>query len=154
MTRWLVAAALIAMPAAALAGDRVRLDTATVEQLDAIDGVSPELAEAIVKLRADRGRIASIEELRILPGVDAEALDGLRAATEIPITAAAGGGRSFSSAELRSFWSIRIHGGGSDERRSPTSAAKRSSAALRNPASAASYSRRCARSLARPRSSV
>lgn len=81
--------------AAAASGD-VDLSTATAAELDAVEGVSTEAAEAIVAHRATH-RIASVEQLRILPALDAAGLDSLRAHGTIPIQAAMTGGRSFEN---------------------------------------------------------
>jgi competence protein ComEA len=98
--RTFVLGLLLAFAGPALAADRLLLDSATVEQLDAVEGVSPELAEAIVGLRAARGgHLTSIEELRVLPGADAAALEGLRRATRVEVQFPTGAKKTYASAD-------------------------------------------------------
>lgn len=47
--------------------DKINLNTADRAELERVDGVGPKRAEAILKLRAERGRFKSIEELDDLP---------------------------------------------------------------------------------------
>ena len=47
----------------------VDLNTATVEQLDALPGLGPVLAERIIEYRTERGRFESVEELREVTGI-------------------------------------------------------------------------------------
>ena len=78
------------MSSTALAATDVNINRADVAQLSAIDGVDMALATDIVKLRADRGRLSSVEALRVLPGASKEALASLRRHTvvdvEFPLT--------------------------------------------------------------------
>lgn len=55
------------------AGDnsgKLNLNVATVEQLEAIDGISHELAEEIVKIRTENGEFVDMSELLDIDGVD------------------------------------------------------------------------------------
>lgn len=45
------------------------LNAATVEQLDALPGVGPVLADRIVSWRTENGRFASVDQLREVPGI-------------------------------------------------------------------------------------
>ena len=56
-----------------------------------IEGVSPELASSIVALRSERGRLGSVEALRILPGADDSSLDALRRNTTLDLPVRRGG---------------------------------------------------------------
>jgi len=68
------------------------LDRATAEQLAALDGVDPGLAERIVALRTARGgHLGSVEELRVLDGMSPRALDALRQNTGVELVVGAGG---------------------------------------------------------------
>lgn len=58
----------------------VRLSTATPEQLDALDGVGPALAQRIVQERTRRGGFASVDDLAEVPGIGPKRLEALRAA--------------------------------------------------------------------------
>lgn len=67
----MLALALCAAPA--LAGDndgKINLNVATVEQLEAIDGISHELAEKIVEQRKENGEFVDMSELLDIDGVD------------------------------------------------------------------------------------
>jgi hypothetical protein len=91
---------LTAMMATALAGDPITLDSATVEQLASLEHVDQGQAEAIVALRDARGgQLSSVEELRVLPGIDGATLSDLRQSTEIEIHVPVGRGKTYSSAE-------------------------------------------------------
>jgi competence protein ComEA len=79
---------LIGVPGAALspAGDGaggaaapVDLNTATVEQLDALPGVGPVLARRIVDWRQAHGGFRSIEDLQQVPGIGARKFSDLKA---------------------------------------------------------------------------
>ena len=56
----------------------VELNTATVEQLDALPGVGPVTAAAIVAWRASNGRFASVEQLGEVDGIGPARLEKLR----------------------------------------------------------------------------
>lgn len=51
------------------AASKVNLNTATAEQLDALPGVGPVLAQAILRHRQQRGRFGSVAELQEVDGV-------------------------------------------------------------------------------------
>lgn len=56
----------------------VDLNTATVEQLDALPGVGPVTAKAIVAWRAAKGRFASVDQLGEVDGIGPGKLEKLR----------------------------------------------------------------------------
>ena len=62
--------------------DLATSDAATLAQAAEIDG---ELAVAIVALREERGALASVEELRILPGMDDASLARVRRNTSVTV---------------------------------------------------------------------
>lgn len=66
----------------------ISLNHATVEQLTQVDGVDEALAKQIVALREQRGRLGSVEALRVLD-IQPDVLDNLRRETviELPISA-------------------------------------------------------------------
>jgi hypothetical protein len=69
------------------------LDRASVADLAKIEHVGEPLAKEIVKLRQARGgHLTSVDELRAVPGMTAQALESLRAGTgvELSITGATG----------------------------------------------------------------
>jgi competence protein ComEA len=69
------AAAAGAPPAA---GGPISLGTATVEELDTIEGIGPVTAEDILEFRDERGGVASIDELDEISGIGPATMDALR----------------------------------------------------------------------------
>jgi competence protein ComEA len=59
---------------------KVSLATATVEQLDAIDGIGPTLARRIVEYRDQHGGFRSVDELRQVDGIGEKRFESLREA--------------------------------------------------------------------------
>lgn len=73
------AAATAAVSAGGPAGTGpVSLSSATVEQLDGLDGIGPTLAARIVAWRTQHGGFSSIEQLLEVPGIGPTRLDVLR----------------------------------------------------------------------------
>ena len=58
----------------------VRLSTATLEQLDTLDGVGPALAQRIIDARQRRGGFSRLEDLAEVPGIGPKRLEALRGA--------------------------------------------------------------------------
>jgi competence protein ComEA len=56
----------------------VRLNTATLEQLDALPGVGPVTAQKILDYRQEHGAFSSIEDLDAIPGIGSARLEQLR----------------------------------------------------------------------------
>jgi competence protein ComEA len=56
----------------------VSLSSATVEQLDALDGIGPTLAARIVAWRDAHGGFASVDQLTDVPGIGEGRLEALR----------------------------------------------------------------------------
>jgi competence protein ComEA len=65
------------------AGEVVDLNTATVEQLDALPGVGPVTAAAIVAWRQANGKFASVDQLADVDGIGPARLDKLRALVRV-----------------------------------------------------------------------
>jgi competence protein ComEA len=63
--------------AAAPAGP-VHLNSATLEQLDALPGVGPVTAQKILAFREEHGAFASVDELDAIPGIGPARLEQLR----------------------------------------------------------------------------
>ncbi len=63
-------------------GVKVHLSTATVEQLDGIDGIGPTLAQRIVEYRDAHGGLRSLAELAQVEGIGEKRLATLREALQ------------------------------------------------------------------------
>jgi competence protein ComEA len=50
-------------------GERVHLNTATLEELDTLPGIGPITAQKILDYRAEHGAFSSVEELDAVPGI-------------------------------------------------------------------------------------
>jgi competence protein ComEA len=64
------------------AGAKPSLGSATVEQLDEIDGIGPTLAERIVEYRTENGGFSSLDELQDVDGIGEKRLETLREALQ------------------------------------------------------------------------
>ena len=71
-----------AAPGSAVPGAKLSLSTATVEQLDALDGIGPTLAQRIVEYRDAHGGFRSIDELREVEGIGEKRFESLREAVQ------------------------------------------------------------------------
>jgi competence protein ComEA len=63
-------------------GGKVHLSTATVEQLDGVDGIGPTLAQRIVEYRDSHGGFRSLAELAQVEGIGEKRLATLREALQ------------------------------------------------------------------------
>jgi competence protein ComEA len=57
----------------------ISLGTATVEQLDTIDGIGPLTAEDIIEFRDEHGGLASVDQLDQVSGIGPATMESLRA---------------------------------------------------------------------------
>ena len=71
------AGAVGAGPSAAPPGP-LNLNTATLEQLDTLDGVGPATAQKILDYREQHGGFGDVEELGQIPGIGERRLASLR----------------------------------------------------------------------------
>jgi competence protein ComEA len=67
-----------AAPSGAAPSQRISLSTATVQQLDSLDGIGPTLAQRIVAYRDAHGGFRSIDELRQVEGIGDKRFQALR----------------------------------------------------------------------------
>lgn len=70
-------------PDPAAAEGPVNLNTATLEQLDALEGIGPATAQSILDFREERGGFGSVEELGEIPGIGEKRLATLRDAVTV-----------------------------------------------------------------------
>ena len=63
-------------------GVKPSLGSATMEQLDEIDGIGPTLAERIVEYRTENGGFSSLDELQDVDGIGEKRLETLREALQ------------------------------------------------------------------------
>lgn len=70
-------------PGGAAPPGKLSVNVATAEQLDALDGVGPAMAAAIVQLRTKLGGFRSLDQLDDVPGVGEKRLASLRAQLEL-----------------------------------------------------------------------
>lgn len=66
-----------------VAAGPVNLNTATLEQLDTLDGIGPGLAQAILDFREANGGFTSVEELGQVRGIGEKRLASLRAQVSV-----------------------------------------------------------------------
>ena len=59
-------------------GQPLNLNTATLEQLDTLDGIGPSLAGAILDYREEKGGFGSVDELAQVPGIGEKRMASLR----------------------------------------------------------------------------
>jgi competence protein ComEA len=59
-------------------GPKINLNTATVEQLDALDGIGPTMAQKILAYRQQHGGFRSVGELDQVPGIGEKRLAALK----------------------------------------------------------------------------
>lgn len=90
--------ALSLLAATAHASAPVPLNQATAADLAALDGIADGTAQRIVALRAERGRLGSVEALRILDLSEAE-LNALRDGTVIDLAVRRGGGKNYRTVD-------------------------------------------------------
>ena len=72
------AAGVAVSPSATAAVVPLNLNTATLEQLDELDGVGPGTAKKILAFRDEHGGFGSVEELGQVPGIGEKRLAALR----------------------------------------------------------------------------
>ncbi len=70
-------------PGAGATGDaKLSLGSATVDQLDGLDGIGPTLAQRILRWRDAHGGFKSVEQLREVEGIGEKRFESLRAAVQ------------------------------------------------------------------------
>ena len=67
-----------AAPAHGMTEQPIDLNTATLEQLDTLDGVGPATAQKIIEFREEKGGFGSVEELGQVPGIGEKRMAAIR----------------------------------------------------------------------------
>jgi competence protein ComEA len=76
-------AGVAAIPGSASAAEApISLGTATVEQLDTVDGIGPVTAQGIVEFRDQQGGFSSVEDLDQISGIGPATMEALRGALQ------------------------------------------------------------------------
>jgi competence protein ComEA len=70
--------AAVAVPGASAEEGPISLGSATVEQLDTIDGIGPVTAQKIVEYRDQHGGLASVDQLDEVSGIGPATMESLR----------------------------------------------------------------------------
>ncbi|MEW6691515.1 MAG: helix-hairpin-helix domain-containing protein [Pseudomonadota bacterium] len=78
-------------PLAAFAAEPVDLNSATATQLEAINGIGPAKAQAIVDYRAKNGPFQKVEDLEKVAGIGPKMLEKIRA--EVTVKGAPAGAK-------------------------------------------------------------
>jgi len=79
-----LAAMMIATPAVA-AGDMVDINTATVEQLQAVSGIGEKIAAEIVAYRNAHGVFQSVDDLVNVKGIGEKKLELIKSTLEVGV---------------------------------------------------------------------
>jgi competence protein ComEA len=79
----LPAQSLLGSPVPLLPGVRLDLNAAAAAELDALPGIGPARARAIVRYREEHGRFAAVEDLARIPGFGPAALARVRDRVEV-----------------------------------------------------------------------
>lgn len=68
----------VALPTSVIMIGRVNINTATVSELDALPGIGPTAAQAIVNYRLEHGPFKSIEDIQKVPGIGPATFEKIR----------------------------------------------------------------------------
>jgi hypothetical protein len=90
--------ALLGLLTGAFAADDLLLNRAGAEEFASLPGIDQGLGEQIVALRTERGRLNSVEELRIL-GLQDATLDTLRANTAVDLAVGSSDKKTYTTVE-------------------------------------------------------
>jgi len=75
---FLVIGMLFCVPISASAAQKVNINSATVEQLEALPHIGPKTAVRIVEYRKSHGRFNSVDELLVIKGIGEKRLQKIR----------------------------------------------------------------------------
>lgn len=75
---------LVATPASAQDGQRLRLNEASLAELEQLPGIGPSLAQAILQYRDENGPFQSVDQLQDVPGIGPAKLSAVEDLVQVP----------------------------------------------------------------------
>ena len=74
----LIVSPLISAQTAAKAGDKVNINTASLEELQKLPRIGPQIAQRILDFRKENGNFKKVEDILKVPGIGEKVFDQLR----------------------------------------------------------------------------
>lgn len=81
-----------------MAKGKVQINEASRDELAALPGIGPAMADTLIKLRKERGGFKRVEELEEVPGIGAQTLQSLRSHVTVASNGGSGGRKAAETA--------------------------------------------------------